>query len=127
MVSKTLVPLIEGKALEGSGGEDGGVIDEDVEAAEGGDDLGDSGADGGFGANVARDGERAAAKGSDGGGGLGGVGLGGAVGDGNVGAGASEGESDGAAEAACASGDEDRFAGERLSGHHKISLTRERS
>ncbi len=51
------VPLREGQALEGGGAKDGGVIDEDVEAAKGGSDLGDGGADGGFGANIARDGE----------------------------------------------------------------------
>ena len=64
------IPLVEGKALEGSGGKDGGVIDEDVEAAKAGDDLSDGGTDGSFGAHVARDGERAAAECGDGGGGF---------------------------------------------------------
>jgi hypothetical protein len=52
--------------------------------------------------------------------------LRGAEGDGDVGARLREGERDGAAQAARATGDEDRFAGERLDGDrgglHKISL-----
>jgi len=61
------VPLIEGEAFERGGGKDGGVVDEDIEAAKAGDDLGDGGTDGSFGAHVARDGEGAAAKCGDGG------------------------------------------------------------
>ena len=64
------VPLVEGKAFEGRGGEDGGVVDEDIEAAEAGDDCSDGGADGSFGAHVAMDGERAAAERGDVGGGF---------------------------------------------------------
>ena len=116
------VPLIEGQALEGRGGEDSGVIDENVEAAKGGGDLGDGGADGGFGTNIARNGKRAAADGGDSGGGGSSSGFGGAIGDGDVGAGVSESKRDGAAQAASASCNEDRFAGEWLSGLHKISL-----
>ena len=42
------VPLGEGQALEGSRGKYGGVINEDVEAAKSGSDLGDGGADRGL-------------------------------------------------------------------------------
>jgi hypothetical protein len=125
------VPLIEGKALEGRGAKDGGIVDEDVEAAKGGTDLGDGASDGGFGANIARDGKRAAAKRGDGGGGFSRFALRGAIGDGYVGAGVSEGERDGATQTASASRNEDRFAGERLDGDrgglHKISLMTQRS
>jgi len=40
------VPLVEGEAFESGGGEDCSVVDEDVDAAEGGDDLSDGVADG---------------------------------------------------------------------------------
>ena len=88
--------------------------------------LVDGGADGRFGANIAWDGDRTAAKRGDGGGGFDCLGLRGAMGDGYVGAGVSEGERDGATQTASASRNEDRFAGERLDGDrgglHKISL-----
>ena len=64
------IPLVEGKTFEGSRGKDGGVVDESVETAKSGDDLSDGGANGSFGAHVARDGERAAAECGDGGGGF---------------------------------------------------------
>jgi hypothetical protein len=67
------VPLVEGKALEGRGAKDGGVVDEDVEAAKSGDGLNDGCADGGFGAHIAGNGEGIAAESGDVGGGLGGV------------------------------------------------------
>jgi len=51
------IPLVERKAFEGSGGKDGGVVDEDIQSAKAGDDLSEGGADGRFGAHVARDGE----------------------------------------------------------------------
>lgn len=121
------VPLSEGQALEGGGGKDGGVVDEDVETAKGGGDLGDGGADRGFGANIAGDREGTVAKGGDRCGGGSGIGFRGAIGDGDIGAGVSEGERDGAAQAASASGNEDRFAGEWFCGLHKISLARQRS
>ncbi len=67
------------------------------------------------------------AKGGDRCGGGSGIGFRGAIGDGDIGAGVSEGERDCAAQAASASGNEDRFAGERRSRIHKISLARQRS
>jgi len=126
-----LIPLGEGQALEGGGAKDSGVIDEDVEAAKGGSDHGDGIADGGFGTNIARDRERAAAEAGDRGGCASGFRFRGAIGDSDVGAGVSEGKRDGAAQAARASRNEDRFAGEWIDGRHwglhKISLARQRS
>jgi hypothetical protein len=92
--------------------------------------LVDGGADGRFGANIAWDGDRTAAKRGDGGGGFDCLGLRGAIGYGDIGAGLGEGERDGAAQAASTSGNEHRFAGERLDGDrgglHKISLMTQR-
>jgi len=116
------VPLGQGQALKGRGAKDGGVVDEDVETAKGGTDLGDGSADGGFGANIAWDGERTAAEGGDSGGGVKSFGFRGKIGDGDIGAGLSEGERGGAAQSASASCNEHRFAGERLGKLHKISL-----
>ena len=88
--------------------------------------LVDGGADGRFGANIAWDGDRTAAKRGDGGGGFDCLGLRGAIGYGDIGAGLGEGERDGAAQTASAPRNEDRFAGEWIDGHrwglHKISL-----
>jgi hypothetical protein len=120
------VPLGEGQALEGRGGKDGRVINEYVEADKRGGDLGDRGAHGGFGANIAGDCKRAAAEGGDGGGCGCSFGFRGTIGDGDVGAGLSQRECDGPAQTASASRNEDRFAGERLSRIHKISLATKR-
>ena len=76
------------------------------------------------------DSERAAAKLGDSLGGARSFGFGGTIGDGYVGAGLSEGERDRAAQAASASRNKDRFAGEWIDGHrwglHKISLVGQR-
>ena len=69
------IPLVEGQAFESRGGEDGGVVDEDVEVAKCGGDLSNGGTDGSFGANVAGDSERFAAKSGDGAGSCCGVGF----------------------------------------------------
>ena len=118
------VPLIEGEAFEGRGVEDGGVVDEQSRRPKAETTCGDGGADGGFGAHVAGDGEGAAAEGCDFGGGCGSFGLGCAVGDGDVGASASQSEGDGAADAAGASGDESGLAGEGFGKRHRTSLAR---
>ena len=86
------VPLVEGESGEIGGGEDCGVVDEDVELAEGGDGGVDGLTDGRFGADVARNGCGAQAKGGDLAGCLIGFSERGAVSDGYVCAGAGESE-----------------------------------
>lgn len=103
------VPLGEGELVEGCGLEETGVINQDVESLVAGDGGCDGHADGGFGADVALDGEGAAAELLDGIDGFDGVIGGGAVGDGDVGTGCGEREGEGAADAFGAAGDEGRL------------------
>jgi hypothetical protein len=62
---KDSVPLIEGKALQGCRGEDGGIVDEHVETSKRGEDGGDGALNRRFRADVALDGDRAAAESGD--------------------------------------------------------------
>ena len=117
------IPLIESEAFERGGGEDGSVVNENVDAAEYLNDVCDCGLDRGFGADVTLYRDGAAAEGCDFGGCLRSFGLRGSIGDRDVGTGASKGERDGAPDAFGASGDEDGFAGERFSGHDSNSLS----
>ena len=124
---ENIVPLFEGEAFERSRSEGAGVVDENVEAAELGDDSGDCSAYRGFGAHIARRGDSAAAESGDLRGGLRGLGMRFEISDCDVGAGMSQGEGDGATDAACSAGDKGDFTGERFGGCHRISLARERS
>ena len=106
---ENVVPLIESEAFERGGGEDSGVVDEDVETAEFGDDGGNGVANGGFGSDVAMGGKGAAAEGSHLRGGLRGLSLRIEEGDGDIGAGVREADGDGAADATRSAGDEGGF------------------
>ena len=82
---KGRVPLLDGEALKRTRGEDGGVIDDEIEMAELGQNGGHGGANRKLGADVALDSDCAAAKCGNLGGSFSGFGARGAVGDGDVG------------------------------------------
>ncbi len=110
------IPLLFGGGFQGRGREDGGAVDKEVEAGEAGGGFLDEAADFGDLAEVGGEGKGAAAQGFDFGGGGAGGDIRAAVVEDNVGAFAGQSQGHGAAEAACAAGDEGDAAVERRSG-----------
>jgi len=78
------VPLGDGDGFEDGGFKDSGVVDQDIQPAEGGDDGGDGLADALGGADIALEGSGLDSEGVELGDGAGGFGLGVAVGDGDI-------------------------------------------
>ena len=104
------IPLAQGEALEIRGGVVGGVVDQDVDAAEFASGLFHHGLDAGFVGDVAMQGEGAHAQAGEVDDGMLCVAGGSAKSDGDIGAGLGQSEGGGASETPGAAGDEAGFA-----------------
>ncbi len=113
-----VVPLIERDFVQRSAFEDGGVVDDEIDAAVKGKCGADHPADGIFGTHIAGERMRAAAEGLDRLHCEGGVGLGVSPSNGDVSAGPRQSQGDCTADAARASGDDSRFSLQWLGWHY---------